>query len=202
MSPLPADYETAYARGTVLFALQSALAGPECAAAPPALVWFELTDPPRCSRDPGGTSEGSGCIAVSLTHGPIRVLPGEVLPAGIGSVVDPACAFVGAFHAVQYRLDSGELQRRDLFRGEDWSPVAADIEDFQLQYMQGFQGVFADAPSVLPSAFGPSTWLTAVRITVSGASGDEPTLRRSLSTTVSLRNQLGQASIAPSADWN
>ncbi|HEY7697555.1 MAG TPA: hypothetical protein VIE88_04025, partial [Vicinamibacteria bacterium] len=65
-----------------------------------------------------------------------------------------------------------------------------------------FEGLFRDAPSEFPKAFHPGTWLTAVRITVGSASGDDPFLARSLSTTVSLRNQLGQASIAPTVGWN
>jgi hypothetical protein len=202
LSPVPADYEAAYAPGTILFALESALAGPECAAARPALVWFELTDSPRCSGESGGTNGAEGCVALTLAHGPVRNLSGSDLPAGLGSEVDPACAFVGSFHAIQYRLSSQALESRDLFHGEDWSPVATGIEDFQLQYMQGFEGLFQDAPSAVPSAFSPGTWLTAARITVASASGDDPLLARSLSTTVSLRNQLGQASLAPTVGWN
>jgi hypothetical protein len=141
-------------------------------------------------------------VALTLAHGPVRNLSGSDLPAGLGSEVDPACAFVGSFHAIQYRLSSQALESRDLFHGEDWSPVATGIEDFQLQYMQGFEGLFQDAPSAVPSAFRPGTWLTAVRITVASASGDDPFLARSLSTTVSLRNQLGQASLAPTVGWN
>jgi hypothetical protein len=68
--------------------------------------------------------------------------------------------------------------------------------------MQGFQGDFEDAPSSIPSAFRPSTWFTAVRVTVIGASGDESSVRRALTTTVSLRNQLGQASARPIVGWN
>jgi hypothetical protein len=71
--------------------------------------------------------------------------------------------------------------------------------------MQGFGSPFEDAPPAFPSAFSPGTWLTAVRITVA-ASGDELPMRFSVSTTVSLRNQLGQASMWPSetapVGWN
>jgi prepilin-type N-terminal cleavage/methylation domain-containing protein len=205
LSPEPVDYEAAYAPGAILFALQSPLAGPECADARPALVWFELTGAPRCSSDLEGKGRAADCSALTLSHGAVRKLEGVDPAAGVGSAVDPACAFVGAFHAIQYRLSSGELERRDLFQGEAWNPVAANIADFQLQYMQGFGGRFEDAPPAFPSAFSPGTWLTAVRIAVA-ASGDELPMRFSLSTTVSLRNQLGQASMWPSetaaVGWN
>ena len=206
LSPAPADYESAYAPGKTLLALQSALAGPECSGARPALVSFELAAGARCTGASGGTSGAEGCGTLMLSHGPVRKTLGARLPAGFDSEVNPACAFVGVFHVIQYRLSSGELERRDLFQGEDFRPVAANIEDFQFQYMQGFEGQFLDAPSAFPSAFNPTTWLTAVRFTIVGASGDESHLRRSLSTTVTLRNQLGQASMTPtetaSVSWN
>lgn len=86
------------------------------------------------------------------------------------------------------------------------SPVATNVENFQIQYMQGLESRFLDAPSAFPSAFNPATWLTAVRFTIAGAGADESPLRRSLSTTVSLRNQLGQASMTPTetvaVGWN
>ena len=206
LSPAPVDYEAAYPPGAILFALQSALAGPECAGARPALVSFELTEAPRCAGAPGGTSGAEDCGALVLSHGPVLENLEALLPAGFDSEVSPTCAFVGTFHVIQYRLSSGGLQRRDLFLGEDWSPVATNVENFQIQYMQGLESRFLDAPSAFPSAFNPATWLTAVRFTIAGAGADESPLRRSLSTTVSLRNQLGQASMTPTetaaVGWN
>ena len=206
LSPAPVDYESTYPPGMTLFALSSALVGPECSGARPALVSFEVTEAARCAGPSGGSNGAEGCGALVLSHGSVRATLGTRLPEGFESEVNRACAFVGAFHVIQYRLSAGELERRDLFQGEDWSPVAANIGDFQIQYMQGFEGQFLDAPSEFPSAFNPTTWLTAVRFTIAGAGDDESPLRRSLSTTVSLRNQLGQASMTPTetaaVGWN
>jgi hypothetical protein len=99
------------------------------------------------------------------------------------------------------------LERRDLATGEDWAPLAANIENLQVLYTQGFGDDFLDEPVVVPVGADPNTWVTGVRVTVAGRSAstrlegasagvvsvDDTFLRRSYTTTVSLRNQLNYA---------
>jgi hypothetical protein len=86
-------------------------------------------------------------------------------------------------------------------------PVAANIENLQIQYVQGLNEAFEDTPALMPVGADPSSWVTRVRITVSGRSdsanlegggagvhaASDTRLRRAFTTTVSLRNQLSQA---------
>jgi hypothetical protein len=125
---------------------------------------------------------------------------------------------------VQYRINPlppttrPDLERRDLSIGEDWSPIAGNVENLQVQYGQGIDNQFRDEP-LGPISGDPNTWVTQVRVTVSGRSmtanleGSSPGafddgahLRRAFTTTMSLRNQLYQAldlSLVPgSSGWN
>ena len=94
--------------------------------------------------------------------------------------------------------------------GEAWSPVAANIENLQVRYSQGIVELFEDVPSVASDWNDPNSWITGVRVTVSGRSestnlaggtagvfavGDTH-LRKAFTTSVILRNQLAHAQ-----DW-
>jgi hypothetical protein len=139
-------------------------------------------------------------------------VPDLIPPAGFDNDVSLQCAVIGLFHVVQYRVsplppaENPQLERRDAALGGSWSPVAANIENLQVQYVQGLNEVFEDVPPVVPVGSDPSSWVTRVRITVGGrsesrnlegatqgvlAAGDNH-LRRAFTTTVSLRNQLSQ----------
>jgi len=132
------------------------------------------------------------------------------------------CAIIGLFHLVQYRInpfppsERPALERRDLATGEDWAPLAANIENLQVLYTQGFGDDFLDEPVVVPVGADPNTWVTGVRVTVAGRSAstrlegasagvvsvDDTFLRRSYTTTVSLRNQLNYAlNVSPTLSW-
>ena len=86
---------------------------------------------------------------------------------------------IGAFHVVQYWVnpippaDNPALERREVTLGEPWTPVAANIENLQFQYSQGTELIFRDVPNPLPVANDPETWITGVRITITGRSASK-----------------------------
>jgi hypothetical protein len=210
-SPEPPDFADTYQAGVTLFAIQGPNGSSDCEAVAPGLLAFDVTTLPTCTGPLGPTSGPSACERVTLGIGRARSTPDLGLPASYASDVGLECALIGLFHVVQYRVrpqppaGSAELERRDLALGESWWPVAANIENLQFQYGQGLAEDFADAPALLPAATDPFSWVTRVRVTVSGGSGSSPLalgssgvyaaddkqLRRTFSTTVSLRNQLG-----------
>jgi hypothetical protein len=210
-SPEPPNFSDAYQPGMTLFAIQGPNGDPECDAVAPGLLAFDVASPPSCTGPLGPMSGPSACERVSLPIGHARTIPDIGLPQSYASDVRLPCALVGRFHIVQYRVSrpppagSPLLERRDVAFDERWSPVAANIENLQFQYGQGLTEDFADQPAMLPSSADPSSWVTRVRVTVSGrsessqlagASGgvfaaDDTHLRRTFTTTVSLRNQLG-----------
>lgn len=214
MNPQPADFEQAYQDGQVLYAIQGPTGDPACATAVPGIVPFEVTQPPTCTGA-GGTGNGAAnCGTLNVNHNPGNGTTGLNLPQGFNNDVSPDCAVVGMFHVVQYRInpppptDNPLLERRDLALGTVWSAVSDNIENLQIQYTQGFNDVFQDVPATLPMGNDPNTWVTGVRVTVSGrsesknlegatagvfAAGDTH-LRRSFTTSVVLRNQLNAAS--------
>jgi type II secretory pathway pseudopilin PulG len=210
-SPEPPNFSDAYQQGMTLFAIQGPNGDPECEAVAPGLLAFDVTELPSCTGTLGSTSGPSACERVSLGIGRARSVPDLALPASYASDVHVQCALVGLFHVVQYRVHSQlpaaspRLERRDVALDEVWSPVAANIEDLQFQYGQGLTEDFADQPVMLPTSTDPSSWVTRVRVTVSGRSesrqlagasagvyaADDAHLHRTFTTTVSLRNQLG-----------
>ena len=127
--------------------------------------------------------------------------------------VSLACAVVGRFHIAQYRVNPlppaahPTLERRDLALSEEWIPVSSNIENLQLQYAQGMSELYEDEPSLVPMGRDPESFITRVRVSVSGRSAstnlrggspgvfaaEDTHLRKTFATTVSLRNQLGQA---------
>jgi prepilin-type N-terminal cleavage/methylation domain-containing protein len=209
-SPQPLNYEDAYVEGMMLFALQGPNGDPACDAVAPGIVSLELTSAPKCTGD-GPSSGPAACAALALSHRPSSIDRGS--PAGFQNDVGTDCAVVGLFHVVQYRVSplppaaNPALERRDVALREPWTAVASNIENLQFQYVQGIGDEFEDAPSPDPVGDDPASWVTRVRVTVVGrtasvnlqgggagvlAAGDTH-LKRSFTTTVSLRNQLSQA---------
>jgi len=211
--PEPADFEQAYADGMVLFAIQGPNGNPACDAIQPGIVPFEVTQPPLCTGAGGAGSGPAGCATLNVNHNPGAGVTGLNLPQGFNNDVSVDCAIIGVFHVIQYRINplppavNPSLERRDLVLNEPWSPVSANIENLQVQYVQGFGNLFEDEPALVPMGGDPTTWITRVRFTVSGRSestnlegatagvfaAEDTHLRRNFSTMMSLRNPLAQA---------
>jgi type II secretory pathway pseudopilin PulG len=211
-SPQPPNFEAAYRDGMVLFAIQGPNGDPACDSMPPGLAAFELAAAPTCTG--GEAASGpSACGTLALDLGPAPVVTDLNPPPGFDTDVSVQCAAIGLFHVVQYRVNARspasnrELERRDVALSPSWSPVAANIESLQVHYVQGLGDVFADVPAFVPLGSDPNTWVTRVRITLSGRTDSanledaasrvhaagETDRRRTLTTTVSLRNNLSRA---------
>jgi prepilin-type N-terminal cleavage/methylation domain-containing protein len=211
-SPQPADFETAYTAGMTLFALQGPNGNPACDGSAPGIIPFEVTQPPNCTGAGGANTGPAGCATLNLNHNPGS--GGTInVPGGFNNDVSVDCAVVGFFHVVQYRVnplppaDNPSLERRDIALGDPWSPLALNIENLQFQYGQGGGNVFNEVPLLTPIGNDPNSWITGVRLTVAGRSestnlegasagvfaAEDTFLRRSFTTTMSLRNQLNQA---------
>jgi hypothetical protein len=212
-STSPADFEAAYQDGMVLLALQGPNGDPACDALPPGITPFELTQPPSCTGAGGSQSGPAGCATLNLNHNPGHVATEINLPGGFQNDVSSNCAIIGLFHIIQYRInplppaDNPSLERRDLALGTDWIPVSGNIENLQIQYTQGLVENFEDTPTLIPMGNDPNSFITRVRVTVAGRSEstnlqggtvgvfapEDTYLRRTFTTTVSLRNQLAHA---------
>lgn len=196
LDPAPADPEQAYQDGMVLFAIETA----DCNGDGQIGMYpFELTQPPKL------TSAG-GTDTLNLNHNPAGAL-GLNPPGGFNGQVHPDCAIIGVFRVVQYRINplpptpNPALERRDLSTGEPWIPVAGNIENLQLQYAQGVSNNFVDTP-VQPVSDDPTTWITGVKVTVTGRTeslnlsggsrgvfqAQDTHVRKTFSTTMGLRN--------------
>lgn len=194
LDPLQADPATAYDDGMILFALERS----DCNGDGQVGIYpLQLTAAPTC---PGGAA----CTALTITYSSVS---GLSLPSGFNSNVQPDCALVGRFRAVQYRVNpppptaSPSLERRDLALGEAWNPLSRNIENLQLQYAVGSAGNFVDAPPV-PNPADPETWVTRVRVMTAGRSQStnlqgasagvfssaDTFVRQTFSTVVHLRN--------------
>ena len=126
--PAQVDPEASYPDGTRLVILETSN---DCDGnSDLGVVPFELTQDPQMV---GGK--------LKLQHNPGQ--SDMNLPQGFNDAVEPDCAIVGFFNIIQYRVnplppaDNPTLERRDLGAGEDWTPLAANIEGFQLQYGVG-----------------------------------------------------------------
>ena len=212
--------ESAYPDGITLTAIQFPnLDDPNCATIDPGIFPFTLTQPPRCTGPQVKDAKGNviaACEKVNLNHNPGKK-GGEInLPGGFQGDVDPKCAVIGLFHIVQYRInplppaENPALERRDLALtgvAGQWTPLAANIENLQIQYTQGIVENFQDVPLLTPNDELPNTYINRVRVTVSGRSestnlqgatagvfaAEDTHLRKTFTTTVSLRNQLAEA---------
>ncbi|MEE9264035.1 MAG: hypothetical protein V3V11_06235, partial [Vicinamibacteria bacterium] len=166
------------------------------------IVQFDLSNPPVLA---GGK--------LKLTHN-----PGESgslnLPEGFNADIAADCAVIGVFRIIQYRVnplppaDNPSLERRDVGAGEDWSPLAVNIEDFQLQYGVGSAAIWVDSPAATDPN-DPETWITRVSLsirarsestdleggtTVNAASPEDTHIRKTYATTMSLRNLVNATS--------
>ncbi len=212
--PMPGDFEKAYKEGMVLLAIQGPNGNPACDNVAPGIFPFELTQPPKCTNAGGAKNGPAGCATLNLNHNPGKGKSGINLPGGFQNDVSVDCAIIGLFHIIQYRINplppavSPSLERRDLAFAEPWTPISANIENLQVQYNQGVAvDNFRDVPQFVPMGNDPDTWITRVRFTVAGRSdstnlqggsqgvfaAEDTHLRRSFTTTMSLRNQLNQA---------
>jgi hypothetical protein len=194
--------EQAYQDGQVLFALEldDCNGDGEIGITP-----FALTKDPEWAAD-----------KLKLSHNPGGDPTGINLPGGFNREVQEGCAVIGLFHIVQYRINplppdpNPMLERRDLAAigtlnqgGGAWIPVSNNIENLQFQYAVGASDIFQDAPPT-PRYDDPTTWITRVKVTVFGRSesrnlqgatsgvfaADDTHLRRTFSTTVTLRDQV------------
>ncbi|TDI34594.1 MAG: hypothetical protein E2P02_29805 [Acidobacteria bacterium] len=211
-SPMPLVMESAYQEGMTLFALQGPNGDPACDHVEPGITRFEILAPPKCTGAGGATTTANHCGTLSLKHSPSEAAALHATDI-FQHDVSLACAVVGRFHIAQYRVnplppaDSPTLERRDLALSEEWIPVSSNIENLQLQYAQGMSQLYEDEPSLVPMGHDPESFITRVRVSVSGRSAstnlpggspgvfaaEDTYLRKTFVTTVSLRNQLGQA---------
>ncbi len=198
MDPPLADPTTAYHDGQVLFAIETE----DCNGDGLGIVPFSLTKPPQMSG-----------LRLHLMHNPKGLFNA---PKGFNGDVSADCAVIGVFSVIQYRInplppaDNPVLERRNLALSEDWIPVAANIENLQVRYSQGIVELFEDVPSIASDWNDPNSWITGVRVTVSGRSEstnltggtagvfavEDTHLRKAFTTSVILRNQLAHAQ-----DW-
>jgi len=207
-NPPVADPEAVYEDGQILFAIETE----DCNGDGPSMIPLTLTSDPQLA---GGK--------LRINHNPNGAFNP---PGGFNDQVEEGCSVIGLFHVIQFRInplppaDSPSLERRDLGLGEDWTPVAANIENLQFQYSQGTAQLFEDVPSLVSDTNDPNTWITGVRISVSGRSAStnlsggttgvfaaaDTHLRKTFTTSVILRNQLGQAAMWAAendvAGWN
>jgi prepilin-type N-terminal cleavage/methylation domain-containing protein len=196
--PPQSDPELAYSDGTPLVILETEDCNGD---GETGVVPFELTMDPEMV---GGK--------LKLTHNPGQSFIN--LPQGFNDAVEPDCAIVGFFSIVQYRVnplppaDNPTMERRDVGAGEDWIPLAANIEDFQLQYGVGSAANWVDSPGPTDPD-DPETWITRVNLsirarsestgleggtTVNAATPEDTHIRKTYVTTMSLRNLLNATS--------
>lgn len=196
--PPVANPEEAYEDGMVLFAIETGDCNNNGKID---VIPFEVTQPPNMS---GGK--------LNVNHNPGNGNSDVNRPEGFDRQVHPDCALIGRFRVIQYRINplppaqNPNLERRDLGMGEDWTPVSRNIENLQVQYAVGSDQNFVDTPAQ-PAFDDPATWITRVRVTVAGRSesrnlqggtegvfaAEDTHLRKTFSTTVSLRNQMAAA---------
>ncbi|HEX9725184.1 MAG TPA: prepilin-type N-terminal cleavage/methylation domain-containing protein [Vicinamibacteria bacterium] len=207
----PADYTSSYSDGDVLMAIE--YPGDCNGDGELAVVPFELTQDPGCS---GGPS----CPTMTLNHNSGNDEANFNRPQGFDNQVTGDCAIFGVFSMIQYRInplppaESPALERRDLREGPTWYPVAANIENLQVQFAIGDSDVFEDSPG-MPDPNDPATWITQVRVTLSGRSAtadlqgaregdfdDGNRLRQSFTTSVVLRNITAKAGLADNNYYN
>jgi len=207
----PDDYTSSYADGDVLMAIE--YPGDCNGDGELAIIPFELTQDPGCTG-------GSSCPTMTLNHNSGNDEANFNRPQGFNNQLTGDCAIFGVFSMIQYRInplppaDNPALERRDLRDGSDWFPVAANIENLQVQYALGDSDVFVDDPA-MPILADPDTWITQVRVTLNGTSestnlqgasegdfADGNRLRNSFTTTIVLRNITAKAGLADNTYYN
>jgi prepilin-type N-terminal cleavage/methylation domain-containing protein len=196
--------EQAYHRYQVLFALETS----DCNGDGQMGIYpFEV------SLDPAINSAGGG-ETLQVVHNPGQQQHEINPPGGFNRQISPDCAIIGSFSVVQYRINplpptpNPVLERRVV--GGPWNAVSNNIENLQIQYGVGTTNIneFADQP--VQALFGdPETWVTRVRVTITGrterknlagsstgtfADGDIY-IRKTFSTVSALRNQISQIGV-------
>jgi hypothetical protein len=201
LDPIQEDLENAYTEGMFLVAVEA----DDCNRDEKIGIYpFRVSTEPRLGRD-GGLS------ALLVDHEPVRISRGWGLPDNFNEELHPDCTIIGSFHMVQYRIfpvppaTHPNLERRDLSLGEEWTPVAVNLENLQFMYATGDSQDFLDNPPY-PIPMDPMTWVTRVKVTLAArtestnlqggsighASHDGARIRKTFSTTVSLRNLASQ----------
>jgi prepilin-type N-terminal cleavage/methylation domain-containing protein len=185
--PAQPDPTEAYSEGMILVAMEES----DCNKDGKIGIYpFQIQRTPRL----GKLGELS---ALTIRHEPAPWTPLLKLPASFNEEVHPDCAMIGRFRIVQYRIHPlppaphPSLERRDLSMGEEWAQVADNIENLQLMYAAAATNDFVDNPP-LPDLLDHMTWVTQVKVTVTARADEEAHLRKSFSTTVSLRNMIAQ----------
>jgi len=154
----------AYHRNQVLFALETS----DCNGDGQLGIYpFEV------SLDPRMNNAGGGEETLHIIHNPGQQISDINLPGGFNRQISPDCAIIGSFSVIQYRINplpptpNPVLERRVV--GGPWIPVANNIENLQVQYGVGSINIneFFDQP-VQASFNDPETWITRVRVTVTG----------------------------------
>jgi hypothetical protein len=201
LDPAREDPTEAYSKGMTLVAMESSDCNKD---GKMGFFPFVVRQKPRMGK--------VGNVSVLVIRADPSDLSGKLnLPDSFNDEVHPDCGLIGHFRIVQYRVNPvpptphPNLERRDLSLGESWTLVADNVENLQLQYASGGSEQFMDEPS-LPDPLDPLTWITGVRVTVTarsetadrlgGTTGEyeeEGThIRKTFSTTVSLRNLVSQ----------
>lgn len=205
------DYTSSYADGDVLMAIE--YPGDCNGDGELAIIPFELTQDPGCTGGPT-------CPTMTLNHNSGQDEANFNRPGGFNDELNGDCAIFGVFSMIQYRInplppaDNPALERRDLRDGSTWYPVASNIENLQVQYAIGDSDVFVDDPG-MPDIADPDTWITQVRVTLSGTSestdlqgaragdfADGNRLRQSFTTTIVMRNITAKAGLADNTYYN
>jgi hypothetical protein len=203
LEPSPASPEDAYQKGMVLMAIETRDCNGDGQVG---FVPMELTQSPTL------THAGE---ALTLSYEPGLAMSELDPPRGFNGAVDTACAMIGHFKVVQYRVSPqasspySELQRRDLSTPlPAWAPVSENIENLQVVYSSGAEDApFAATPANVPHPEAPETWITRVRVSLTGRAGStgmqrgvlgvhpwgSTRSRMAFAKIVSLRNQLDAA---------
>ena len=213
MHPQPADPTGVYEEGQTLFVVETE----DCNGDGLGMVPITLAKPPEMKEE--HLVDGSMGNILLVTHeNPDPFNP----PQGYVPAVDVSCAVIGVWNMIQYRInplppaDNPVLERRDWASGEDWTPVANNIENLQVQYGVGSSTTFVDEPPTPPLFGDPNTWITRVRVTIGGRSAStnlqgasagvfdpgDTHIRKTFSTVVSLRNQVHSAMELDPLNWN
>lgn len=213
LEPLPADPESVFDRGENLVAVERSDCNEDGKVG---ILVLRLTDRPKLTDETPrpqlgfAHDQGRGSQASRFP-----------MPEGFNSLVMSNCAAIGRFHVVSYRVvvsETGQpnLERRDWVHDDGWSRVANNIEDLQITYGIGASADSFDVPSFVPHPSAPDSWINRVEIQITGRSaaenlpgatarfeGDEPRLRRTLSSSVGLRNvtQAMEEANSGTPDW-
>jgi len=194
--PAPPSLEDAYASGMVLAAIETEDCNGDGQVG---FVPFVVTNPPTL------TSAG-GSPTLNVNHNPGSAGGDINPPGGFNGEIREDCAIVGRFRIIQYRVSeeppagNPTLERRDLSDGNVWRSVALNIENLQFRYGVGTVAAVVDVPAVPTDD--PTTWINRVDLTLTGRTDrknlqgsspgvfdiDDTYIRKSISSTVSLRN--------------